>query len=295
MDTVATLRAFNRTWGRRSGVLDESFLGTGRPYGSARLLFEIEQPVTVRDLRTRLGLDSGYVSRLLRGLQREGLVGVSPDPDDGRRRVVSLTAAGRRARGDLDDRSEGLARGLLAELSPRLAEELGQALARADLLMRAATVGFEVVDPAGDDARTAVGAYLDELDRRFPTGFDAHEADHDADAMCGDTGRFLVARSDGDVVACGGVQTLGDGVGEIKRMWVHPDWRGAGLARRMLGRLEQEVAALGHRTVRLDTNDTLVEALSLYRSSGYREIERYNDNPYARHWFEKALTGSRAR
>ncbi len=88
-------------------------------------------------------------------------------------------------------------------------------------------------------------------------------------------------------MACGGVQTIGDGVGEIKRMWVHPDWRGAGLGARLLRHLEQRCAELGHGVVRLDTNGTLVEAIAMYERAGYRPMPRYNDNPYAQAWFEK--------
>jgi ribosomal protein S18 acetylase RimI-like enzyme len=79
-------------------------------------------------------------------------------------------------------------------------------------------------------------------------------------------------------------------VAELKRMWVHEGWRGAGLGSRMLRRLEQEASDRGLTVVRLDTNSALTEAIAMYRRAGYREIERYNDNPYARHWFEKQLS-----
>jgi ribosomal protein S18 acetylase RimI-like enzyme len=77
--------------------------------------------------------------------------------------------------------------------------------------------------------------------------------------------------------------------GEIKRMWVHPAWRGVGLGRRMLTRLEEQVAALGYRRVVLDTNDTLTEAIAMYERAGYRAVDRYNDNPDAMCWFAKSL------
>jgi GNAT superfamily N-acetyltransferase len=108
--------------------------------------------------------------------------------------------------------------------------------------------------------------------------------------MAPGAGVFLVATSDGSPVACGGVQQVGPGVGEIKRMWVHADWRGAGLGSRMLRRLEEEAAQLGHDRVVLDTNATLVEAMAMYERAGYSRIERYNDNPYAQAWFEKVLS-----
>jgi GNAT superfamily N-acetyltransferase len=102
-------------------------------------------------------------------------------------------------------------------------------------------------------------------------------------------GVFLLCRSEGRPVACGGVRDLGDGVAEIKRMWVDADWRGAGLGTRVLRALEDAARGLGHRRVRLDTNATLVEAVAMYDRAGYRRIERYNDNPFAQAWFAKDL------
>jgi DNA-binding MarR family transcriptional regulator/GNAT superfamily N-acetyltransferase len=291
MGDTATLRRFNRTYTQRIGALDESFLGLGLPLGAARLVFEIgDHGATVRSLRDRLDLDSGYLSRLLRTLEERGLVGVRPDPDDRRRRLVTLTRRGRATLRRLDERSEELAASLLAPLTPRQRERLTDALATADLLVRAATVHLREVDPISPVAVEAVDHYFAELDRRFPTGFDATGArDDDAVAMASGAGTFVVATSDGRPVACGGVQTLGDGVGEIKRMWVHPEWRGAGLGSRLLRHLERLAAHLGHDVVRLDTNGTLTEAIAMYERAGYRRIERYNDNPYAQAWFEKEL------
>src|SRR6478609_6019859 len=147
-DDTETLRRFNRTYTQRIGALDESFLGTGRPLGVSRLLFEIgPEGAGVRELRERLALDSGYLTRLLRRLEDEGLVTVAPDPDDRRRRTAALTAAGRRAWSQLDDRSEELARRLVDPLTDRQRARLVDALATADLLVRAATVRLREVEP----------------------------------------------------------------------------------------------------------------------------------------------------
>jgi DNA-binding MarR family transcriptional regulator/GNAT superfamily N-acetyltransferase len=288
---VSTLRRFNRSFTQRIGVLDDSFLRSGRPLAEARLLFEIgPDGATVLDLRRRLGLDSGYLSRLLRALERDGLVLAVPDPDDARRRLVRLTSAGRATWDDLDDRSDELAAGLIAPLAERQRQELASALLTADRLLRVATIEFEVVDPGSDEAIGAMQSYFAELAQRFPDGFDPGDTlTVDAPSMRRPTGSFLVARSDGTVAACGGVQRHDDTVAEIKRMWVHPDWRGHGLGRRMLARLETEVARLGYTGVVLDTNDTLTEAVAMYERAGYRSIERYNDNPYAKRWFAKSL------
>ena len=265
-EQTAVLRRFNRTYTQRIGALDESFLGTGRPLGPSRLLFEIGSGdgagATVRELRDRLGLDSGYLSRLLRALETDDLVVVRPDAEDRRRRRVTLSRRGRAAWRRLDDRSEELAERLVAPLSQRQRERLTEALATADRLVRAATVRLDETAPTDPRAVTAMAA---------PDGF------------------FVVATSDGEPVACGGVQRLSDGAAEVKRMWVHDDWRGAGLGARLLRHLEDRARARGHAVVRLDTNDTLVEAIAMYGRAGYRSIERYNDNEWARCWFEKRL------
>jgi DNA-binding MarR family transcriptional regulator len=285
---VEVLRHFNRAWSQRVGVIDESFLGSGRPLGPSRVLFEIGlHGVGVRELRERLGLDAGYVSRLLRRLEGEGLVTTSLDPDDERRRLAALTSAGCEAWHDLEDRSNDAAQRIVEPLSPSRRTQLADALRTADALIRAATVALVEVELSSPPARTAVSAYFAELDQRFPGGFDP--GPQDPDDYRPPHGRFVVARCDGDVIACGGLQSLSPAVAEIKRMWVDAAWRGHGLAGRMLRHLEALAAADNHTVVRLDTNPTLTDAISMYRRAGYIEIERYNDNPYAGHWFEKAL------
>ncbi len=290
MSVEAVLRHFNRAWSQRVGVLDESFLGSGRPIGPSRLLFELgADSVSVRELRDRTGLDSGYVSRLLRRLEREGLVRTEVDPADARRRRVSLTAEGRMARQDLDDRSERLAHDLVQPLSDGQRSRLAEALDSADRLLRAATTVIAPGDPTSAPAHVALTSYYDELARRFDGGFDPGE--ESLDAFRPPDGELLLAVSDGEPVACGGLQRLDARTAEIKRMWVHPDWRGAGLGGRMLRALEQAAVDRGYTVVRLDTNSVLTDAVTMYRRAGYSAIHRYNDNPYAHHWFEKVLDG----
>jgi DNA-binding MarR family transcriptional regulator/predicted GNAT family N-acyltransferase len=294
-DTVAVVRRFNRSYTQRIGALEDSFLGMGMPLGPARLLFEIgaapatgHAPRTTQALRERLGLDSGYLSRLLRRLERDGLIHVTLDPGDRRRRQVSLTGAGRERWKELERRSDDRARLIVDPLTERQRERLAQALSEADLLVRAATVTFEPVDSASPVARDVVGRYFAEIGRRF--GFDpSGETEKDARLFVPPTGVFVVAVSDGEPVACGGLHTIAPGTGELKRMWVHDDWRGAGLGSRLLRHLEDQARELGHGLVRLDTNQALTEAIGMYQRAGYRAIDRYNDNPWASHFFEKRL------
>lgn len=288
-EETETLRRFNRTYTQRIGALEESFLGTGRPLGPSRVLFEVGTGgLTVRQLRDRLGLDAGYLSRLLRSLEADGLVTVVPDPGDLRRRRVTLTRKGRAAWRRLEERSEALAERILAPLGPRQRERLGEALAAADLLVRAATVRLEEVPARDRRAVTAMAAYFAEIGERF--GFEPGTAwEEDAEALAPPDGFFVVATSDGAPVACGGVLRLPDGAAEIKRMWVDRSWRGAGLGARLLRHLEDRAREHGYAVVRLDTNDVLHEAISMYEGAGYRSVGRYNDNPWARRWFEKDL------
>jgi DNA-binding MarR family transcriptional regulator/GNAT superfamily N-acetyltransferase len=286
---VAVLRRFNRSYTQRIGALEDSFLGMGMPLSHERLLFEIgSAPGTVRGLRGRLGLDSGYLSRLLRRLESEGLVAVTADPEDRRRRRVDLTRKGRAHWAELEKRSDERAQRLVGALAERQRERLTRALAEADLLVRAATVSLNTVAPQSEAAQEAVGRYFAEIGWRFGyvgTG----QSDNDARQLVPPHGAFVVAVGDGEPVACGGVQTIGCGVGEIKRMWVRDDWRGAGLGSRLLRHLEGVARSLGHSIVRLDTNAALNEAIAMYRRAGYARIARYNDNPFATDFFERAL------
>lgn len=286
---TATVRRFNRAYTQRIGALEDSFLGMGLPLPATRLMFEIgSKPGTVRDLRTRLGLDSGYLSRLLRRLETDGLVAVEPDPADRRRRVATLTEKGRERWAELEARSEERARSLIDPLTPRQRTRLTAALAEADLLVRAASVTLTETDPTEPEARKAVQRYFEELRDRF--GFDSAGQDiKDAAMLCPPDGAFIVAVSDGEPVACGGLQTIASGIGEIKRMWVDAAWRGAGLGSRVLRDLETRAAALGHHTLRLDTNETLTEAIAMYERAGYQPVARYNENSFATHFFEKPL------
>src|SRR5881275_1724749 len=112
---VEQVRRFNRLVTERVGALNDRFLGRPRPLGEARLLWEIGlDGCEVRLLRSRLGLDSGYLSRLLRSLEAAALVQVSANPADARIRVARLTSGGRRERAALDKRSDKLAESLLA-------------------------------------------------------------------------------------------------------------------------------------------------------------------------------------
>ena len=215
-----------------------------------------------------------------------------PDPVDQRRRVVLLTDAGRAARRELDDRSEELASRIVAPLTDRQRERLTEALATADLLVRAATVRLREVPPDDPGARHALGRYLAEIDERFPTGY---RVEGPVATAAGPGSTYVLATSDGEPVAYGGIRpapAVDERAVEIKRMWVHPDWRGAGLGSRMLRHLEALAVEHDAQRIVLDTNEVLAEAIAMYERSGYRQVERYpGSDPHATHFFEKVVTG----
>ena len=164
------------------------------------------------------------------------------------------------------------------------------AMGEVERLIRAASVKVAAESPDTADARLCLGAYFRELAARFESGFDARTGDHaDVEDMTPPSGLFVIARLDGDAVGCGGLKRVDKATGEIKRVWTTPSARGIGVARGMLRTLEAAAREKGLKTLRLDTNRALTEAHALYRSEGYREVARFNDNPYAHHWFEKRL------
>jgi DNA-binding MarR family transcriptional regulator/ribosomal protein S18 acetylase RimI-like enzyme len=291
---VGQVRSFNRTVTQRNGALDDAFLGRGRPLGQARVLWEIgPDGCDVRLLRSRLDLDSGYLSRLLRALEDDGLIVVGPSDTDRRVRTARLTSAGLAERAVLDDLADDVAASILRPLSARQRGRLVAAMAEVERLLVASGIEIAETDPRHPAARFCVRAYFDELSERFDSGFDpALSISADDEELTRPSGFILVATLHGEPVGCGAVKLHPGAPAEIKRMWAAPAVRGLGLGRRMLTELEAGAAASGARVVRLETNGTLAEAIGLYRSAGYREVPAFNDEPYAHHWFEKTLAAT---
>jgi DNA-binding MarR family transcriptional regulator/GNAT superfamily N-acetyltransferase len=290
-EMIEQVRRFNRTVTQRIGALDDAFLARGRPLGQARVLWEIgPEGSDVRRLRARLDLDSGHLSRLLRSLEGDGLIFVEPSDTDGRVRTARLTSRGRAERAELDRLSDDAAAALLEPLSARQRDRLMTAMAEVGRLLTASAVQVGVCDPRHPDARRAVQAYLSELSRRFEEGFDPGRGISATDEeVSPPAGLFLLATLHAEPVGCGVLKFRQGAPAHIKRMWVAPSVRGLGLGRRLLAELEAQAAAHGVSTVQLETHRALGEAFSLYQTAGYREVAAFNDEPYAHHWFEKAI------
>lgn len=293
-ELTAAVRRFNRTVTQRVGALDDEYMARGRPLAQARLLWEIgPEGAEVAALRARLGLDSGYLSRLLRSLECDGLVTVGPTRQiggDGRVRAAALTDAGQAEWAELDKRSDEFAWSILEPLTEQHRGRLVAAMAEVERLLIASMVVIRPCPPADPRARACVRAYAREIALRFDDGFDPALSNpvHDEELLP-PAGVFLLATLNSEPVGCGAVKLHPDAPAEIKRVWVADSVRGLGIGRRMLSELERYAAERGWTAVRLDTNRNLTAAIAMYRAAGYHEIDPYNTELYAHHWFEKHL------
>lgn len=290
LDNIARLRRFNRAVTREVGALDHSYLGRGRPLGSARVLQLVNAEGTdIAHIRAKLGLDSGLLSRLLRSLESEALIRLSTDPADRRRRTAQLTAAGQ------------------AEMAAYEAigyEKAAETLTRAGTRQQALIDAMDLIattllqdqleirdtDPNAPEAIACLQAYYQLLVEKI-AGVTPDMLSlplSDAQNYRPPHGAFLIAWSDDLPVGCASLRPLEPGIAEVKRLWVAPSARGQGLARRLMHTVESRAKSLGYSALKLDTNQALAEALTLYRRDGWSDIPAYTSFP-ATHWLGKAL------
>jgi DNA-binding MarR family transcriptional regulator/GNAT superfamily N-acetyltransferase len=286
---IDLMRDFNRYYARRLGVLTDRYLGQDRPLAEARLLFELGQCADVRDLRTRLGLDTGYLSRLLRSLEQQDLVRVTTHPRDGRARITQLTDTGARELAELNRRSSAAINELLEPLTPHLRDQIVTTARHLHHLLRHAAVDVAVIDAGSAEARQCLHEYAAELVTRFPEGY-ASSALTEPEELRGHDGSFLVAREEGRSIGCVAWHRIAPQTAEIRHLWVHDQARGLGVGRRLLHEIESDAGTHEVTTVCLGTHTVLTEAIALYRSSGYHQTAPYDTSPYNHLAFEKTLT-----
>jgi DNA-binding MarR family transcriptional regulator len=290
---VAEVRRFSRTVTQRAGALNDRFASRDRPLAASRLLWEIgTEGGEVVMLRSRLDVDSGQMSRMLRALEADGLICVTPSHIDRRIRVARLTEKGLAERAILDNRSDELAASILEPLSGRQRDELVAAMRTVERLITTALIELRRVDPELPDAQRCLRAYVAELNRRAPQrAFDPHRGSTaEPHEVRPPNGAFVVAYLRGEAIGCGAVKHRPGNVTDVKRMWIAESARGLGLGRRLLEHLEQLAREHGSYEAHLETSDVLSEAISLYRSAGYTEVPPFNDEPFADRWFAKTLS-----
>jgi DNA-binding MarR family transcriptional regulator/GNAT superfamily N-acetyltransferase len=290
MDAIARLRRFNRVVTREIGALDTSYLGRGRPLSTARVLHMIKpQGTDVAVIRQVLGFDSGLLSRLLRGLEDEGLIKVAPDPADRRRRIAQLTPEGEAEWQVYDNLGHAKARQVFDKAGKRQQALIDAMDLIATVLLRD-DVDIRDADPDDDAALACVGAYYRLLADKVPgTRPDMFTLPlSDAPKYRPPHGAFLIAWSDDLPIGCVSLRPLDPGVAEVKRLWINPIARGQGLGRRLMRAIEDRARTKGYTRLQLDTNSALTEAVALYRSDGWTDIPPYTTPP-ANLWMAKRL------
>ena len=282
MATTATrieaVRAFNRFYTRRLGMLGSGLLGTAHPLPQARILYELGQrPVTaVADLRRTLDLDAGYLSRLLAGLEADGLLTRAPSATDARRQDVRLTDAGRAAFAELDRRSRAEIAGLLERLS--------------DADQRRVLAAMHVLEDAWDGAARPRAITLREpragdlgwvierhgalyhAEHGFDASFEAQMARIVAGFMeRGDAARerAWIAEVAGEPAGSVFCMRRDDAVAQLRLLLVEPDARGIGVGGRLVQACVEFARRAGYGSVTLPTLSILEEARRLYQRAGF--------------------------
>jgi DNA-binding MarR family transcriptional regulator/N-acetylglutamate synthase-like GNAT family acetyltransferase len=279
---VRAVRRFNRFYTGRIGVLQEGYLAS--PFGLAevRVLYELahRDAATAGELARELGLDPGYLSRILRGFVRRGLVAKEVSRADGRRRLLRLTPAGRDAFAPLQERSRAEIRALLGRLPAPDQERVVAAMATVEGLLDVRPeppVPYLLRPPRPGDMGWVVGRhgvlYADEYgwDERFE-GLVAGIVAAFVAGQDPKRERCWIAERDGEPVGSVFLVAESEAVAKLRLLLVEPRARGLGIGGRLVEECVRFARAAGYRTLTLWTNDVLHAARHLYERAGFRLV-----------------------
>lgn len=281
-DLVQRLRSFNRFYTRRLGLLTDQYLGQDRPLADARVLHQIGvDGVPIRDLRRTLDLDSGYLSRVLRSLERDGLVTTSASGGDRRLRVVRPTAKGRDELAEMDRRANAATADMFEQLDPAERRQLVAAVDTVGALLRLAASR----DHKAVRLRQAVRADAPAIAALLLAAF-SEQRDHftdeafalstpDADVVAGRIGahRVWVVEWEDRIVGTVTVELRAPS-GYVRSLVVDPAVRGLRIASRLLDTAEEDAVAHGLARLELTTTPFQVAAAAVYRRHGFRRTGR---------------------
>jgi DNA-binding MarR family transcriptional regulator/GNAT superfamily N-acetyltransferase len=275
------LRAFNRFYTQHIGVLNDRYLGQDRPLAEARLLFEIgPRGTTVRELRQRLGLDSGYLSRLLRSLQSAGLIETAADLADGRARTARPTPMGRAELAEMNRRADADTSRVLEGLEPSERQELLGALATIERLLRRSSLAADVtIRPALANDADAVAAVLAQVfaDQRTQFTAEAYDASTPPAAVIAErisTDPVWVAEQQARIVGTVSAAHRSPALW-IRSLAVMPQARGARLGTRLLTEAQRYALDHGFDRMELDTTPFQTSAAMLYERFGFQPGHRH--------------------
>lgn len=290
-EQVAAIREFNRFYTARIGLLRRRHLDGEFSLTEARVLYEISAMpgTTALALRGVLGLDAGYLSRVLASLTRSRLVRQTTSKQDGRERLLTLTVSGERAVARMDEQSAAEMRAMLATLGASERKELVAALGRArEILSRKQEPEVRIVrlTRATKEAAQILEEYYEAVHvvQRDRPGALQKMIDEPASGM------WLAYLGD-EVVGCVVLRRLGSvkRASECKRLYVKPVARGRGIADKLLNAQEEYARSQGVEWIYLDSYDDLKAAIALYERRGYERCERYNTNPQATLFMRKRI------
>lgn len=278
MDDIEALRSFSRFYTQRLGLLGQSYLGSGLGVTEVRVLWELANgpDVTAREIAQRLGLDEGYLSRLLASFERKGWIARRRDQADGRRRVLSLTQEGAALAGRHDAASRAAVGAFLAELAPEARQLLRGGLARVRQAF-SAPEAVELRDLAPGDAGWVVARHgaLYARDEGYDVSFEALVAEILADFLRNrDPARERGWIAWGDGRRLGSVFCVrhSERAAQLRLFFLEPEARGAGLGRRMLEASLEFARVCGYHEMLLWTHASHTGACRLYERAGFARI-----------------------
>jgi DNA-binding MarR family transcriptional regulator/GNAT superfamily N-acetyltransferase len=295
-EQIAKFRRFSRFYTRQIGLLDEGLLESEFSLTEVRVLYELAHRtgVTAADLGRDLGLDRGYLSRLLKGFDARGLIERVAVEGDGRQARVALTHSGRAVFDPLNRASDAQVAAILASLSPSEREQLVQAMGTIERLLDPDT-------PSRDPYRLRshqVGDIGWIAHRQGLLYAEEYGWDETFEALVAEiAGSFVrtfdptrercwIAEREGEILGSVFLVRQSDEVAKLRLLYVEPHARGLGLGRRLVEECIKFARAKGYRTLTLWTNDVLVAACGIYKAAGFRLVKEE-----AHHSFGKDLIG----
>ena len=283
---VDAVRRFNRFYTRRIGALGEELLRTRFSLTEARVVYELAQraPTTATALGEALGIDAGYLSRILRGFQERGLLERRPSPSDGRQQLLALTAGGQAAFAELDAASQHDVAAMLARLPDPDRGRLVEAMQRVETLLQTAPASapaepFTLRTHRPGDLGWVVQRHGELYHAEYGWGerFEALVARTVVDfveQLDPARERCWIAERDGERVGCIFVvrHPERDGVAKLRLFLIEPHARGLGLGRRLVQEVTRFARGAGYHAISLWTQQALLAARHLYREEGYRLV-----------------------
>jgi DNA-binding MarR family transcriptional regulator/GNAT superfamily N-acetyltransferase len=292
-DRVASVRRFSRFYTRKIGVLHEGLLGSPLSLTEGRVIWELAQRerATASELAAELGLDTGYLSRILGGFEKRGLIERRPSERDGRQIIIALAEAGRALYATIDTRSREAVAALLAELDGAGQAQLVDALETAEQLLgqrRKSTGPSYILRPhqSGDMGwvihRHAI-LYAEEygLDQTFEA-LVARIAAGFIENFDAARERCWIAERDGAIVGSVLLVKESDEVGKLRLLYVEPAARGLGIGSRLVGECIRFARQVRYRKITLWTNDVLVSARRIYQAAGFHLVSEEPHRSFGR-------------